>query len=139
MLLAPLWPVAGLDDGADGAPPVKSEAVPGTEISDEVSSAPIFDDAAGEAVRDGKADNGLDTAKCGEDVLDGVALLIFIGGVVMDIGRGGTEGIGLELRGGGPFALTALDGGPLGGGGGAAAIASAGPPFLLTHFFRSSS
>lgn len=139
MLLAPLWLVVGLDGGADGGPPGKSEVVLRGDKSDKDtvgSSAPTFADTAGEAVRDGRVDNGLDA---GSYIEDGAALVILIGGVFIVIGSGGTAGTGLELTGGGPLALTALEGGPLGGGGGAAITASAGPPFLLTHFFSFSS
>ena len=89
---------------------------------------------AGEALREA----GFDTYGLG--VAWGAAAggrVTLIGGVAV-LGKGGTGGVSVSfLGGGGPEALTARDGGPLGGGGVADAAAGVSPPFLLTHFFNS--
>ena len=62
-----------------------------------------------------------------------------IGGVAVVDGIGGTGGVPLTDMGGGPDALTALEGGPFGGGG-VALVADVAPgSFLLTHLFCSES
>lgn len=68
---------------------------------------------------------------------EGIAgLTRLIGGIGIPVGMGGTGGVPVLLRIGGPPApLGALEDGPLGGGGGGAeAFWSSGPAFLLIHF-----
>ena len=62
-----------------------------------------------------------------------------IGGVALTVGSGGTGGGAVLLGRGGPAALTALEGGPLGGGGVGAATVLPSGSFLLTHRFFSES
>lgn len=66
-------------------------------------------------------------------------LVKVIGGVAVDVGRGGTGGVAVEDGGGGPAALTALEAGPLGGGGVAVAAGIALGFFLSIHLFFSES
>ena len=68
-----------------------------------------------------------------------VELVTLIGGVAPAVGSGGTGGGAVLLGRGGPAALTALEGGPLGGGSVGAATVLPSGSFLLTHLFFSES
>ena len=61
------------------------------------------------------------------------------GGVDNAVGSGGIGGVAVEAGRGGPAALTALEGGPLGGGGGGAAAGVVSGLFLSIHLFFSES
>ena len=124
--IAPLCPVAGLEGGPDGGPAGEPDTPRGLESGGAAALLSI----AGVIVREACRDAGLDDMV----VLDGPGM--FMDGLAVAIGRGGTGGALVMVWGGGaPTALTALDGGPLGGGGrGALAFScSAGSAFLLTH------
>lgn len=83
-------------------------------------------------MREGKPDGGLEE---GGFEMGGFVMLMPGG----EVGSGGTGGTPAVEGGGGPDALTALEGGPLGGGGVAAVRVSDWGAFLFTHFFCCSS
>ena len=142
-------PVAGLDGGARGGPPLldgrgvdtgvgpEEEGGRGDDNKGTLTVGVSDDEMEGSDAESSGREGGPERA--GVFVLEGGLEGGRIGanGGVDDAGRGLKP---MPVGGGGPPPLGPLDGGPLGGGGvGVAAGVVAAPAFLFTHFFRSGS